>query len=252
MGAGKLDHYLHNAQFIIKTDHKPLKYILESPLNNKKIQMWAMSIMGYNCTVEYITGRENTCAELLSRAPQYTEDNNIQNTCEIDDFSGNDNMYQINALNSNRFEPSNFASTKVDDPDLPNPNVKDYTVRELDMAEEQAKDATILKLKTKLENGDASPAVYNRHLIVNGIVYYISNPTDNPTARLYVPKQLRLDVLAQYHDDLGHFGIDKTFTNIKAKYYWPELFKEIYQYVEKCVLCQTRNLTKQKAPTVTY
>ena len=30
----KLNHYLHNAKFVIKTDHKPLKYILNSPLNN--------------------------------------------------------------------------------------------------------------------------------------------------------------------------------------------------------------------------
>ena len=59
------------------------------------------------------------------------------------------------------FFSSKFASTKVDDSDLPNPNVKDYTVRELHMVAEQAKDDTIQKLKTKLENGDASPAVYN-------------------------------------------------------------------------------------------
>ena len=32
----KLDYYLHNTQFIIRTDHKPLKYLLESPMQNKK------------------------------------------------------------------------------------------------------------------------------------------------------------------------------------------------------------------------
>ena len=37
----KLDHYLHGAQFFIKTDHKPLKNLLESPIQNKKIQLWA-------------------------------------------------------------------------------------------------------------------------------------------------------------------------------------------------------------------
>ena len=40
----KLDYYLHNAQFIIKTDHKPLKYLLESPMQNKKIQLRTLSM----------------------------------------------------------------------------------------------------------------------------------------------------------------------------------------------------------------
>ena len=30
----KLDHYLHGAEFIIKTDHKTLNYLLESPMQN--------------------------------------------------------------------------------------------------------------------------------------------------------------------------------------------------------------------------
>jgi hypothetical protein len=40
----KLDHYLHNAEFVIKTDHNPLKYILESMMQNRKVQGWALGI----------------------------------------------------------------------------------------------------------------------------------------------------------------------------------------------------------------
>lgn len=40
----KLDHYLHSAKFIIRTDHKPLKYLLDAPMKNKKIELWALSI----------------------------------------------------------------------------------------------------------------------------------------------------------------------------------------------------------------
>ena len=65
----KLDYYLLNALFIIKTDHKPLIYLLESGMQNKKIQLWALSMSGYNCTIEYIEGTTNTCADLLSRDP---------------------------------------------------------------------------------------------------------------------------------------------------------------------------------------
>ena len=35
-------------------------------MQNKKIQFWALSIAGYNCTIEYIAGTENVCADLLS------------------------------------------------------------------------------------------------------------------------------------------------------------------------------------------
>lgn len=69
----KLDHYLHDAEFVIRTDHKPLKYILESTMQNKKIQLWVLDITGYNCKIEYIAGTENTCADLLSRTPQNSE-----------------------------------------------------------------------------------------------------------------------------------------------------------------------------------
>ena len=32
--------------------------------------MWALSIAGYNCKIEYIEGVANTVADLLSRTPQ--------------------------------------------------------------------------------------------------------------------------------------------------------------------------------------
>ena len=70
----KLDHYLRNAEFVIMTDHKPLKYILETPIQNKKIQLWVLDIMGYNCRIEYVEGSKNCCADLLSRVPQTVQD----------------------------------------------------------------------------------------------------------------------------------------------------------------------------------
>lgn len=56
----KLDYYLHNATFAIKTDHAPLKYLLESPIQNKKNQLWSLNTSRYNCKIEYITGPTKT------------------------------------------------------------------------------------------------------------------------------------------------------------------------------------------------
>ena len=80
---------------------------------------------------------------------------------------------------------------------------------------------------------------------MNEIVYYLSKSDNEPLILLYVLSHLRKSVLVQYHDNNGHIGIEKTFHAIKQKYFWPDLFKEINEFIGKCIPCQTRNLRKQ-------
>ena len=83
----KLDQYLHGAHFIIRTDHRPLKCILDSPIQNKKIQHWTTNLKGYNC-IEYIEGKKNVCADMLSHLPHPTDslDNSGDNVPNIRTF----------------------------------------------------------------------------------------------------------------------------------------------------------------------
>ena len=41
-------------------------------------------------------------------------------------------------------------------------------------------------------------------------------------------------------------GVQKTYDAIRQKYYWPNLFKELYDYVSACTICQTRSAQKVK------
>ena len=116
------------------------------------------------------------------------------------------------------------------------------------MVEEQDKDGVVKDIKEQLESGKAVGALKNRHLILGGLLYYLSDPDDDPTPRLYIPKQLQDAVIKQYHDDNGHMGIDKTFESIKRKYYFPNLYQKLTSYVNACVTCQTRALKKQRPP----
>ena len=65
---------------------------------------------------------------------------------------------------------------------------------------------------------------------------------------LYIPSHLKQLVTEQYHDKNGHMGIEKTYDIIKGKYYWPNMYKEIYQHVKLYVICQRRNFRKVKPP----
>ena len=62
----KLDQYLHDADFIIRMDHEPLNCILDSPIQNKKIQHWTTNLKGYNCSIEYTEGKKNVCRYAVS------------------------------------------------------------------------------------------------------------------------------------------------------------------------------------------
>ena len=63
----KLDYYLSGAVFTIKTD---LQALLERERTNKKINQWALKLSDYDCTIECLAGKDNTCADLFSRLPK--------------------------------------------------------------------------------------------------------------------------------------------------------------------------------------
>ena len=78
--------------------------------------MWALSISGYNCSIEYIEGTTNTFADLLSRHPdKVNETQNFDEEVDKDQtvLDVNDNLFEINVLDSNQFDPKSFASCNL-------------------------------------------------------------------------------------------------------------------------------------------
>lgn len=117
------------------------------------------------------------------------------------------------------------------------------------MFQEQDKDPEIRDMRLKIQQGRAEKSVLKKHMLIDDVLYFLSSPEHNPTVRLYVPAHYRPTMLKSYHDDHGHFGLDKTFDSIREKYYWPNLYKEIDDHVSKCITCSLRNLKKLKPPT---
>lgn len=180
----KLDYYLHNAEFVIKTDHRPLKYLLESPMQNRKIQLWALSMAGYNCRIEYIEGTTNTCADLLSRHPDNVGLDKERKEDEIV-LDINDNSYQVNVLDSSQFDPKTYASCTLPEKDsLEKFETSDF--KDFDMCAEQSKDDELVSLKLKIDSGDPGKDKQKHYLIIDNLLYYISNTDDDSCLRLYV------------------------------------------------------------------
>ena len=77
-----------------------------------------------------------------------------------------------------------------------------------------------------------------RYVLDDGLLCY----TRRGVQRMCIPRvdELISVILHDCHDSLlgGHLGVDKTLSYAQRYYYWPQMDKDVCQYVESCQLCQ--------------
>lgn len=197
----------------------------------------------YDCIVEYVAGTENSCADLLSRLDHslLTDDSDI---CTEKGPDVSDKTYEIGILDSSYFRPKDHMDSTIEDKDI-DISDKEEVFPNLGLVVEQSQDQELTRLKLRLKNVTATKSEARHHLIIDDVVYYLSIPDGNPTLRLFVPTHLRPGLLKRYHD-LGHYGVDRTHANIRQSYYWPNLYKDLMEYTEKCIRCKERNLKRRQ------
>jgi len=65
--------YLWGRQFIVRTDHYALKFMLDQRLSTVPQHQWISKLFGFDFSVEYKPGRLNTVADALSRRDQHDQ-----------------------------------------------------------------------------------------------------------------------------------------------------------------------------------
>ena len=70
--------------------------------------------------------------------------------------------------------------------------------------------------------------------------------------QLCLPKKYRKEALKGCHDNVGHFGLDRTIDLLRARFYWPHMLDQAKKYLGSCQRCQKAKGKQQMAPLQTY
>jgi hypothetical protein len=72
--------------------------------------------------------------------------------------------------------------------------------------------------------------------IENDIIYYFPDPEDMTISKMVPKIENRKEINRAAHLP-GHFSIEKTIPEIKKKYYWKNMLKDIEYIIKTCMIC---------------
>ncbi|WVZ70259.1 hypothetical protein U9M48_018936 [Paspalum notatum var. saurae] len=206
----KWRHYLLGNTCHIYTDHKSLKYIFTQPELNMRQRRWLELIKDYDLEVYYHPGKANVVADALSRKAHcnFIEARpTVRVLCrEIGD---------IEMPTKTRSELYNLVLE---------PTIKDQIIA----AQKQDKGMSHIRD----EINDKKKACFK--LDEEGVLWFKN--------RLVVPKDMepRKKILDEAHTSMFtlHPGSNKMYQDLKQKFWWTRMKREIAKYVSECDVCQ--------------
>ncbi|CAF1490596.1 unnamed protein product [Adineta ricciae] len=245
--------YLLGREFIVYTDHCPLRDMHLKPSNNRRVDRISLILQQYNIKeIRHVSGKCNCMADYLSRYPRQVEDD--------DEFIENDfgivpglqafvaittraqAKAQLVVSNSGKNESTTAQSSPEDDQPS---RVAGHEFDVTKIGDAQKQDSfyqeQVLKLQQKSSNCSFEAK--------NDILYKLVNNDKINKKLIYVPATLISQVVEAYHASswAGHFGFRRTHNNLKDRYWWPNMKDTIRNYLSTCLKCQKFNFARHKA-----
>ena len=204
----KLRPYLYGAEFVVLTDHKPLKSLFQKEIQNSKIQRWAVLLAEYGAKIEYRQGKHNVRADMLSRI----------------------RVPEVAVITGNQAEPTDndIADVNVLTADNIDKNELCHLQR-LEFAPELERAAD--------DDGDLDYSMENGILVSDALPY--SGAQYYP--RIVLPQKYRRAIIEVAHQEVGHMSTSKTMKRVTESYVWTGLRKDVKQYISQCPTCQAHH-----------
>jgi len=222
--------YLDAQPFTVYTDNYSTSFIKTQGTLSGRQARWLDILQSYSYTIKHLPREKNVVSDALSKRPYLV-------TKTLDE----------NVIDTTINDPPEITFDTVQDIDSELYNLEVVHIE--DGVQEQflkavSDDPVLVKLQQDILTGAKS---YRGHRNLenfrceDGRIYY-NHPSDKLRSRLYIPKagDWRDKVLREAHDSkqAGHLGDNKTVQRIAKFFYWPNMNREIKQYVKECPQCQ--------------
>ena len=221
--------------FYVSTDHNPLIPILNSrrldEVENPRLQRLKARLMGYNFTVQWTKGSNNSAPDALSRYP--VSDPNTEDTLAEYDNQCNPEVSTAEIRAITATEP--FTTSRLQE-------LRDKAIH----------DPAYQQLQTIIMNGfpnhrnqlpESCRQFWNvrEHLSIDeGLIVY--------GCRLLIPTVMRRQVLLDLHE--SHQGSVRTKQRAHLTVYWPGIDNDIDNIILSCQLCQDHLSSHPKEPLI--
>ena len=248
MSIKKLTYYLEDADVTLRSDHLPLKKFLAKNTLNSKVNNWAIEILPFRITFEYIKGIKNTLADTISRLRE--KDPQVQQEPEPEGYEFGyytfDNLPNIEVTN---IESTLNSITDIETKDTSGNNFQGFHINN-DVLQKLQKDVFCKNTQNQIKKGNITDG--QLYLVKDNILKRYVIEGNNTYETTVVPRPLTRQILRMAHDELGHNGTHKTYMILKRLYYWKGLKPSIERHIKMCYQCQRRNKQVVKYATLHF
>ena len=237
----KLRDYLADESFIIETDQQPARNIhLNRSSTNRRVNNWKLQLQDYDIIeIKHKPGKSNCDADYMSHHPLIIKEeinNDLDGICMVMTRS------KTKQLNNNMTNsPVSTATTSItNSPSYYTP--KSSPLDPIRLKLEQDQDLDIQQLITSIDIKEK-----DHYKMIDGILN-VKLPNDKCVP--FIPKTLRYEILHAFYDHptAGHFGRDKTWYRLKDRCFWPNMYRDVVQYIHSCTSCMRYNIRRHKPP----
>ena len=245
-GVKHFHHYVYGQPLLVRTDHGALRWLLNFKNPEGQVARWIEILQTYDLTIEYRPGTQHRNADGLSRRPCGSCPH-----CEKQEERDQKRQELLGQGPEVAF-CGRIAAQKTA------PWVESWTPEQLRAWQlEYPTLCDVIKWKEREEKPiwqhmkGAGPMLrifwlqWETLELRNGVLYV--KPSGNQKqakSRLVAPPHIRTLILEYLHTHrtAGHLGIKKTQDNVRRRFWWPGLKKDVARWCRVCEQCQRRNL----------